>query len=202
MKCLCCGKDNNLVLVGKNEYYYCPHCFFLQKKVEIWPCKEDEKARYLHHIVDSAYYSYMEGLFRVLKPYIVGKRILDFGCGHENVLSKIMINNNYDVVSYDKFFYPKMYEGLFDTIILIEVIEHIANPLDVLRNLKDSLNNNGRIIIQTNLIPDNFTNWWYLRDITHISFFKKKTFEIIAKILNMQLLYEKEGNLIILKSYN
>ena len=37
------------------------------------------------------------------------------------------------------------------------------------------LNENGRIIIMTKEKPVDLNNWWYLRDITHVSFIEYRT---------------------------
>ena len=83
---------------------------------------------------------------------------------------------------------------------MIEVFEHIEDIYSFLIMLKGMLNENGRIIIMTQAIPDNFENWWYLRDTTHVSFVNYKTMDVMAKMLNMSLEYDKEASLFVLSS--
>ena len=81
----------------------------------------------------------------------------------------------------------------FDLIILADILEHLANPIDLLVSLKNLLNENGQIIIS---IP-NIRNWriifelifkgdWRYRnkgilDSTHLRFFTKKSAERMIK---------------------
>jgi hypothetical protein len=101
------------------------------------------------------------------------------------------------------YFYPEInYKNTkYDSIILEEVIEHLKDPISALKDLILLLNDNGRLIIRTNLITDkiNLNNWWYLRDITHISFFEFKTFETICELLTLKIIYCNSKDLIILQ---
>jgi len=44
---------------------------------------------------------------------------------------------------------------------------------------------------------EQFSNWWYLRDKTHVSFYSPKTMEYIAKVNNLNLILPEKKNVAI-----
>jgi len=88
-----------------------------------------------------------------------------------------------DIETMDSLPYPEEY---FDVIIFGDVLEHLKDPLSVLKKLKKYLNKNGYIIcsipniahiyVRLNLL---FGRWEYqdtgILDKTHLRFFTKKT---------------------------
>jgi len=69
--------------------------------------------------------------------------------------------------------------GPFDVITLIDVIEHVTNPVELLRSIAASLSPSGSVIIVT---PDVGSlaarvfgwKWWHFR-VAHIGYFNKRT---------------------------
>jgi SAM-dependent methyltransferase len=69
--------------------------------------------------------------------------------------------------------------GRFDIISLVDVIEHVSDPMDLLRNIVASLAENGIAVIVT---PDVSSvaarilgwRWWHFR-VAHIGYFNKRT---------------------------
>ena len=181
MKCNIC----NELMKEETDYYICPYCSYaLKRKIE---SKETQYKRYLAHKYDENYISYMKNLTREID--FNNKLVLDFVCGQQPCLSKIYLNSKF--VNYDLFFYPNEDYKLnkYDLILIIEVIEHLENPYDVLNELTNLLKEDGKIMIHTMLYDEktDFRNWWYTRDITHISFFKKETFAKACKRLNLKM---------------
>ena len=82
---------------------------------------------------------------------------------------------------------------------MIEVFEHISNPKNLLLNLKKYLNNKGRIIIKTVVVPKNPINFWYLRDITHVSFISVKGMKILGDLCGFSVFYDEKKSLFILE---
>lgn len=197
MKCFC-----NFEMVDRIynniEYYLCPNCGYLRKKK--LPTSDEELNRYNKHVCDDNYLLYMNRVYDNIKKYIYGNKILDYGCGKIHALSDILKNNGFDSYYYDLYYYDIDIPFGMDTIILIEVFEHIADLKGILIKLKKHLNNNGRIIIQTVVVPKNPNNFWYLRDITHVSFPSVRSMEILGDICGFDVIYDSERSLFILTS--
>ena len=71
--------------------------------------------------------------------------------------------------------------------------------------LKSLLNENGIIAIMTLFHPnsdEDFKQWWYRRDITHISFYTPKTLRQMAEMVGLAVLFEDNKNLCVLSSIN
>lgn len=197
MECFCGFLYENCI-INKTKFYICKNCGHL-KKVDIIS-EDKEKERYDLHICDDGYHKYMHNVFNKIKPYLNPGKSLDFGCGQIHLLSDILNENGFMSMCYDKYYYPNKINSSFDNIILIEVFEHISDGYNLLAELKSKLNENGKIIIMTQVIPDNIDNWWYLRDATHISFYTIKAFSILASKLNMKFEYDLKSSLFILSS--
>lgn len=190
-----CEKEMILRQINKIFYYECHNCGYLRKK-DI-PNPELEKKRYDAHICDNGYLEYMNNVFLKIKNYLNNGKSLDYGCGQIHALSDILNNNNYQCDYYDLYYYNNLKNEKYDNIILIEVFEHIEDIHNLIINLKSMLNSNGRIIIMTKEKPVDLNNWWYLRDITHISFIEYKTMLKLAEMLDLRLVYDKENSLFI-----
>ena len=131
----------------------------------------------------------MKKVFLKIKKYVNG-RCLDYGCGKIHLLSDILNKNGYESSYYDLYYYNILIEGNFDTIILIEVFEHILDIYDLMLYLKSLLKPNGKIIIMTKKKEYPLEKFWYLRDITHVSFVDDKTMLELAKKVAMSLIIE------------
>ena len=101
--------------------------------------------------------------------YIAGQRVLDYGCGYGTLASRVGsreyvgVDRNEDVLaaartryrdspnvsfsSPDEFFASD--KGLFDTIVLAAVLEHLEDPEAELVALKQRLAEHGKIVITT-----------------------------------------------------
>ena len=194
MNCFC-GGEFIKTQVGKTEYELCKSCGYLRKV--IIPSKKEEKDRYDNHICDSGYLEYMSRVYQKIKPYVIGE-CLDYGCGKIHALADL-ISKDTPCQFYDLYYYPNKPSGFFDTIILIEVFEHVYDIYSLMIELKRMLKEKGRIIIMTQVKKEPLDKWWYLRDITHVSFVDSFTMEVLAnktglflKCLDGYFVFEKE----------
>ncbi|MDE6660238.1 MAG: class I SAM-dependent methyltransferase [Anaeroplasmataceae bacterium] len=194
MKCACKDLKREERIQGM-LVEVCPCCGLITKKNLI--SFSEERKRYDAHICDEGYKSYMESLFIKIKPYIKGTN-LDYGCGQIHYLADVLTANGISSNYYDLHYYPKLPDMTFDTIILVEVFEHLKDPYSELLKLKKSLlNPKGRIIIVTKPYDDvDLNSWWYFRDTTHISFIKKDSIQHWN--LDMQILDQK-GDIFVLE---
>ena len=129
------------------------------------------------------------------------KSALDFGCGEGEVLPIVLERNGISCDRYDLFYFPtKVYEDkVYDLVLSTEVIEHLDNPLAVLKELLSHIKKDGYLILMTAFHPsddEKFLKWWYIRDITHIGFFNRKTFEYLCEELNLKIVKHNNKNTI------
>ena len=106
-----------------------------------------------------------------VKPYLDKKKnILDLGCGVFSWGNLLQPATSYtgvdiepDIISFNKehypeyFFYQKNLDqeelslplGNFDLVIMLAILEHLENPAKVLREVKETLQDDGIIILST-----------------------------------------------------
>ncbi len=194
MKCTFC--KNNTHLFDK-KYRYCPKCQMikLQKRYYINPQKE--KKQYDNHNNSFECKGYVE-MFENFLDFFWNKlpnkkTALDFGSGPNPVLAQIVKNRGFLKVDYfDKFYQPeKIYKNnSYDLITSTEVFEHLDDPLEILKLFKSILNKDGIIAVMTLFHTNNeedFKNWWYKRDPTHITFFTPHTFEALGDACGLRV---------------
>ena len=160
----------------------------------------EEKERYDTHNNSIDDLRYVEYFNKFLKdsvfPFVKEiKKGLDFGSGPTPVLAKILEKNygiNMDI--YDFHYAPeKSFKGnKYDLITSTEVVEHLKEPLEEFRLFESLLKENGILAVMTQFHRNNheeFVNWHYTRDRTHISFFTPKTMKYIANITGLEIIY-------------
>jgi 2-polyprenyl-3-methyl-5-hydroxy-6-metoxy-1,4-benzoquinol methylase len=208
INCKICGNTTfeKSDLKTKVTYDVCPVCDFISIKEHHLLSPQDEQKRYeLHNndTFDSGYTRRFENMIDLhIKPLKQVKNILDFGSGPYPMLSHILKEQGYQVVYFDPYFANNMsYRNQkYDLIVLSEVIEHIQYPLQTLDGLLELLHQDGFILVMTEFRTmdiDGFFTWWYRRDSTHISFFNQKTFETIAKNLQLKIYTTNQKNIIL-----
>ena len=103
---------------------------------------------------------------------------------------------------YDPFFNPNSdyLERKYDLITTTEVVEHFTTPMVEFEHILSLLKNDGYLVIMTNFntfTDEEFLKWWYRRDMTHISFYRVKTFEYIANMYNLKLVSHNDKNVVV-----
>lgn len=142
------------------------------------------------------------------------KTVLDVGCGSgvmgaelrkkgfivdgvENSPAGYKAKENLDELFFVdvEYFYPIK---TYDCIVFADVLEHLKNPLEVLRRLKDSLNENGRIIasipnVAHHSVIEDLQNgiWQYtdagILDKTHLRFFTKRSIVELFTLAGLEI---------------
>ena len=205
---LCLEKSSSNYATGENRVYllcktcnlvYVPSLYFISKK--------DEKAKYDNHQNSPQNQGYKDFLNRLINP--LSKELsqssygLDFGCGPGPTLSLIMQEKGHKMELYDYFYYDNktVFEKEYDFITSTEVIEHLHHPLKEIQRLWECLKPDGVLGIMTAFRPniDEFSSWYYKRDLTHIRFFTKKTFQWLANRLNAKLQIPENGVILLKK---
>ena len=186
---LCPLCQNSSIPFYKDEFYLCSCCEGIFRPAEKLLDNEKEKQRYESHTNDSndlGYQNFVAPITNaVLKKFSKDDIGLDFGCGKDSPIVKVLRQNEYEILEYDPFFFDdkKLLEKKYDYIACCEVIEHFYNPKKEFELLKKLLKEDGILYLMTGIYNStiDFSKWWYKNDPTHVFIFQKKTFEYIKK---------------------
>jgi len=193
---LCNSKDLSLFCEDKNRIYLrCFYCKLVFVHKSCWLSFKDEKAVYdLHenNVQDQGYRQFLSRLTTPLLEKLSSKQNgLDFGCGPGPTLSVILEEQGHQVDLYDPIYYKDLsvFYKKYDFICATEVAEHLQDPDKEFSALFKMLKKNGWLGIMTKLVTskDAFSQWHYIRDMTHICFYSQTTFEYIAQRFNAEL---------------
>jgi 2-polyprenyl-3-methyl-5-hydroxy-6-metoxy-1,4-benzoquinol methylase len=162
----------------------------LDKSFFIDPVEEEQ--RYLEHnndIKDNEYRAFLSRLSDPLKEKISpGSNGLDFGCGTGPALADMLTQDGFKVELYDPFFFPdeNALSKQYDFITCTETAEHFYDPFKEFKTLDSLLKPGGWLGVMTSFLTsdDEFENWYYRRDPTHVTFYCEKTFQVIASQRN------------------
>ena len=214
MQCKICHKDTETFYDDymQCETYHCGSCEFIFKDEQAIISLEKELKVYEQHNNSEENLGYVamfqDFMDKTFAPYTKNiQTVLDFGSGPNPILANMLKKSEFDVEHYDKFFAPKkVYENKkYDLITSTEVIEHISDIHEVMKLFSEHLNPQGYLAIMTQFHSnekEDYLKWWYRRDPTHISFFRPKTFEVLANFYDLVLLYSNDKKLILLQKQN
>ncbi|MDZ7724918.1 MAG: class I SAM-dependent methyltransferase [candidate division KSB1 bacterium] len=162
---------------------------------QYWLSSAEEKAEYDLHQNEAQDPGYRRFLSRLTVPLMSklspGATGLDFGCGPGPALSAMLEEQGYNMVQYDPFYAddPSVQNRRYDFICATEVVEHLKAPKQTFEQLFSMLKPDGWLGVMTKRVRDQeaFRNWHYIRDLTHICFYSKKTFTYLARTFNAGL---------------
>ncbi len=193
----------------KWHFHHCPQCECIFKNPSYYVSAEKELQIYNNHnnTIDSPGYAAMFEAFMdfTFKPHIQEiSEVLEFGCGPGPVLAELMERHGLHVTRYDKYFYPeRRFEGrTYDLITATEVIEHVDDPEALMDFFHKHLRSGGYLALMTQFhtnVTDEFLQWWYRKDPTHILFFTPQTFKYLARACGFTLLRYDTKKLLLLQ---
>jgi len=211
LKCHICAKEALSFKDTKTDilYYYCKGCEYIFKSPEHHHDLAIQKKRYDLHQNDKnhpgyrAYYQYFLDFVMPLASHVVSDA-LDFGCGASALLSEMMTETGISCDYYDPIYHPNLPDEnkKYDLIVSTEVFEHLHQPKAVFEKLLNRLNADGILAIQTQFHNNNsedFLQWYYRRDATHIVFFTPKTFKVLCDRFGCQLLAHNGKNIAVIR---
>ncbi len=205
---LCQNKNTTLYAHADNrDYLHCSNCDLVFVPSSYFLSDKDEKAKYDQHQNSPENQGYCDFLNRLIIPLCEflsqDSSGLDFGSGPGPTLSVMMEELGYKIDIYDYFYHnePKVFEKSYDFITTTEVIEHLHNPYEEILKLWGCLKDGGILGIMTAFRPneDKFADWYYKRDVTHVRFFTKQTFEWLANRLDAEIFVPQNGVVILKK---
>lgn len=202
MKCKCCNTDSLYLWIGNIininvKYYECPNCGYVQTEEPFWL-----ESAYSSVINDSdtGILSRNYGNARIVLAtlWLLGgldEKMVDFAGGY-GTLVRLMRD-----LGIDSYWADPYCENLFarsfvfkdnDQVKLITAFEAFEHVTDPIASIDDMLKISPNILLSTLIIPKPtppHDEWWYYgkNHGQHIGFFRKKTFEYIAKARNKYL---------------
>ena len=211
MICNLCRSDaaSSFQTLDKKVYWACRVCGCKYLDKFHFVEREEEEQRYLEHnndIKDKAYRLFLAKLSDPLKEKIpLGSHGLDFGCGTGPALADMLTQDGYEVSLYDPFFYPdkNVLSKQYDFVTCTETAEHFHNPCKEFNRLDDLLKPGAWLGIMTSFLTsdDEFENWYYRRDPTHVTFYCEKTFQVIAAQRNWKCEIKSKDVVLLQKNY-
>jgi SAM-dependent methyltransferase len=148
-------------------------------------------------------------LYKDMKKHSQARYVLDYGCGNGEFL-KSLDKENLNLVGFDftldqaeqsdqRINYVDNFEKVlsmdkFDHIYLLQVIEHLPDPVETMRELSSRLTNNGIIIIQTpvregwdyKIVDTELWGGWHAP--RHFHIWSQGHIEQLAQILDLRIL--------------
>ena len=109
MECVLCNSITNFFKsANKRDYYKCPSCMAVQLNSFIYVSEQQEINLYKTHnndVFDKGYQNFVSPIFNsVINDFNNSTTGLDFGCGTGPVITKLLRDQNYTMVTYDPFF--------------------------------------------------------------------------------------------------
>jgi len=167
--------------------------------------QQEEKSVYSFHENSIEQPGYVTFLQRAILPalnFIKNSDVgLDYGCGPDPTLSKILKNRGITCYDYDPIFNISDPLEKYDFIFATECFEHFHQPKRDLEKILFKLNSKGLLIIMTQLYSDMklFPFWYYVQDPTHVSFYHLDTFRFITNNWGLNLLYTDGSRVLIFR---
>lgn len=194
MRCPLCLQENTTLFferrgsVEGRDFHLCHICdlVFVPERFHLgW---REQLQRYRSHNNDTFDVDYRDFLSRLLDellPYVVpGNSALDYGSGPGPALAAMMSEAGLSVTTYDPFFDPdrSSLETRYDVVTCTETAEHFVTPGIDFAQLDAVLKPSGWLGIMTGMLDswDQFQDWYYHRDPTHVSFYSRRTMLWIA----------------------
>ncbi len=167
---------------------------------------EEEKKRYQLHqndVTDPGYQNFVSPIVAAINNDYNASHIgLDFGSGSGPVITSLLLEKGYKVITYDPYFDSNntALKNKYDYIICCEVMEHFYYPFKEFKLLSTLLNSKGTLYCKTNLYNQtiDFGSWWYKNDPTHVFFYTNDSLHWIKNRFKFKTLEIKE-NLIIFR---
>lgn len=209
-KCLICNSETTTIIDSQISvtHSHCLNCGFIYKNQEFHLSLDIEHENYKMHNNSFESEGYVQIFVNLIndfiKPLNIERKILEFGSGPGPVLKELLIREGHDVYDFDPFFNKndEYLKNKYQLITSTEVVEHFVEPLKEFEHLTSLLEEGGYLLLMTRLRTMNseeFLNWWYRRDLTHISFYSLLTFEKIGKIFGLKVVSTNNVNVIVYK---
>lgn len=192
---LCTCATAHLLTDHSRAFFHCPHCELIFADPASQLDRQAERAIYDQHENDPNDERYRRFLNRLATPLLAklqpGMCGLDYGCGPGPTLSLIFEEAGMRMSNYDPIYAPdtSVLAQHYDFVSCTEVVEHFYNPLLDWTRLSSLITPGGWLGVMTSFAPplDEFSDWHYKNDPTHVSFYSTRTFAWLAQRLGLHI---------------
>lgn len=191
---------------GKREFHCCDICKLIFTDISHLPAPEEEEKRYREHNNGIEYPGYVNFLLQAIEPAIPfltkNMRGLDYGCGPMPTLSVLLEKRGYGCKYFDPFFFPTLPGGPYDFVFATECFEHFFKPGKEIECIKSLLRPAGYLIVMTETwnSVEAFSDWYYAKDFTHVSFYHTDTFRFVSERYGFALLECSNPRIILMQN--
>lgn len=190
LNCPLCGTSSPFFYYSEEyerRYHECPLCKGIFMHPGDHVSREEEMERYRTHnndISDPGYRKFVAPLVKeIALRHHADDRGLDFGAGTGPVITHMLRQQQYNISAWDPFFKKddSLLQSTYDYIVACEVIEHFHQPGKEFKKLSAMLNPHGTLLMKTDpwTAEEDFSDWYYKNDETHVFFYSRATFEWI-----------------------
>ncbi len=203
--CLRGGHISDMSATGERLFYFCSHCYLIfTDPKEHLPLIEQRSFydKHENHITDDGYVAFLDRLLGPMSQYLQkGMAGLDYGCGPGPVISQLLDRKGILCDNYDPIYYDRCLAGPYDFITATECFEHFTHPATEMARICQLILPGGVLGIMTELwhTAEQFEDWYYLKDPTHIVFYHKKTIGYIARCFCMDLLWTDDKRVVVFR---
>ncbi len=191
-------------------FHCCDECGFIWKDDQQKISSEAEFEIYQTHnnSIDAPHFVryFNNFIYAAVLPYrSEGRQGLDFGSGPSPVLAMLLERDyGYRMDIYDLFYAPaKVFQGnQYDLVTCTEVVEHLADPVMYFKLLRSLLRPDGILGVMTLFHQRDdakFLDWFYIRDLSHVSFYTPQALRLMAEKVGLQVVYTDEHRYTTLK---
>ena len=205
--CPLCGSEATRLIFtssekgGGRDFHLCSVCdlVFVPRRFHL--DHRAERARYLEHNNDpddEDYRAFLSRLMAEITPYLrPGAKGLDYGAGPGPALAMMLREAGFDMRLYDRFFHTdeSALEDTYDFVTCTETAEHFSQPRREFDRLQGLLRPSGVLGIMTGMLDSwqDFADWYYHRDPTHVSFYSRRTMQWIAERYSWEARFPRQN---------
>lgn len=177
-----------LATLGHRRYWRCRGCEAAFLAPRSYLPREAEHAHYRTHENHPQDPNYRRFLSRLAAPLLerlpARSEGLDYGCGPGPALAAMLHEAGHRVMLYDPLFFPDTapLQHQYDFVTCSEVAEHFHDPAAEFDRLMGLVRPGGWLAVMTSFCPNDaaFSGWYYLRDPTHVVFYRQSTLRHVA----------------------
>lgn len=211
MNCPLCNSNiagNSICAVSRN-FFLCDNCKLIFVDPEFRLTEEEERKRYSFHqnnINDEGYVKFLNQIINpVLKELRPGLHGLDFGCGPDPVLAKLVKQRGFKCDYYDPYFFPEFNtDNQYDFIFATECFEHFFSTATELTIINSILKPGGVLAVMTEFWADlnKFSDWYYIKDPTHVCFYNYETLNYISQKYGFEIIFCDDKRVVVMRKGN